>query len=265
MRIFLAMLPCSIFLALAFMLYCLCGDSQMQNAPPPIMPLDRKSLKHSKCKDVVAFHLALNRGGSPLGISSFTLGAKAELNNRPLDLRSKIPLVLATKYGVLLYNNTEDAFGPANYVLGRVDEIEIKALQNLTWDSFGISDNDAYVFDVAIDASFYVLELQHQGHFMSFKTWEGYKNQDPESRRVAINGLDTKAGIPVYLPEFYDKWKTAKEEIFNLGKSIVDKEDTIPVDVTFENNLLTVYNKEGDTLLELDFSPVDSGTKTSDE
>ena len=79
--------------------------------------------------------------------------------------------------------------------------------------------------------------------------------KDPMGYRVLHedNTVDNKA---MYLEEFYEKWMTAKKEIYTFAEKI-DSRKLFPVDVVVSNDVpqrpqLRLYNKEGTLLLQQD-------------
>ena len=153
---------------------------------------------------------------------------------------------------ILLMEPPKDSTGSQEtlgFLWGIVAQGNLKELKNRLVSLFRLRDGHIQVLDIGPSASSIILTINTGATFVTINTWQQYESAKHFPDKLMLQAENTIDNRDMYLEEFYERWKSAIEDIL-VFKEEIARNKLLPVDVVVDHGIVRIYGEEGALLLE---------------
>ena len=153
------------------------------------------------------------------------------------DVRN-VPYLIIWNDGSFLSRKIDDKTKkPVEFYTGRIEKNEITKIVNKVQMGFRAKPN-ASVSDLGPEASYYKLQIRTGDNVFVINTWEQFGNAKSFKDYEVFSADQTKDNTPIFLPEFYEKWKQCKKYLFEISNKLSSSDDAVPVHPVVSDGLI---------------------------
>ena len=149
-----------------------------------------------------------------------------------------VPYLIIWNDGSFLSRKIDDKTEkPVEFYTGRIEKNEITKIVNKVQMGFRAKPN-ASVSDLGPEASYYKLQIRTGDNVFVINTWEQFGNAKSFKDYEVFSADQTKDNTPIFLPEFYEKWKQCKKYLFEISNKLSSSDDAVPVHPVVSGGLI---------------------------
>ena len=149
-----------------------------------------------------------------------------------------VPYLIIWNDGSFLSRKIDDKTEkPVEFYTGRIEKNEITKIVSKVQMGFRAKPN-ASVSDIGPEASYYKLQIRTGDNVFVINTWEQFGNAKSFKDYEVFSADQTKDNTPIFLPEFYEKWKQCKKYLFEISNKLSSSDDAVPVHPVVSGGLI---------------------------